>query len=209
MTLKAVVCYTAGAYLLKKIGKGKNMSPEELIGLGFSKELAVLFISALPVVELRGALPVAINVWEMQWYYALTLAIIGNLLPVPFILLFLEAVTRRLRRIDFFDRVLSWLFERTRRRGRIIEKYERIGLVLFVAIPLPVTGAWTGSLAAVLLGLKFRVALISIAIGVFIAGVIVTCLSLLGWAGAVIAGLVLAGLAISGLWRDRNNRAKL
>lgn len=177
------------------------MPPEDLIGLGFSKELAVLIISALPVVELRGALPVAINIWGMPWYHALPLAVIGNMIPVPFILLFLDTATRRLRKIDFFDRVLSRLFERTRRRGRIIEKYERIGLALFVAIPLPVTGAWTGSLVAVLLGLKFRVALLSITVGVIIAGVIVTCLSLLGWAGAVIAGLVLAGLAISGLWR--------
>jgi uncharacterized membrane protein len=123
---------------------------------------------------------VAIIVFDFPWYYALLLAIVGNLLPVPFILLFLNAVTKWLSKIAFFNRILSWLFERTRRRGKIIEKYERIGLVLFVAIPLPVTGAWTGSLAAVLFGLKFRHALLSIFAGVFIAGVIVTSLSLLG-----------------------------
>ncbi len=181
------------------------MSPEELLSyflnLGFSKELAVLIISALPVVELRLALPVAIIGREMPWYYALLLAIIGNLVPVPFILLFLEAITRWLSRIDFFNRALTWLFERTRRQGRIVERYQRIGLVLFVAIPLPVTGAWTGSLAAVLFGLRFKHAFLSISIGVFIAGIIVTCLSLLGWAGAVIAGIGLAGLAVSGLWK--------
>ena len=177
------------------------MSPEELLSLGFSKELVVLFVAALPVLELRGALPLAINVFELPWYYALTLAVIGNLLPVPFILLFLEAITRALSRIAFFNRVLGWLFERTRRRGRIVERYKRIGLVLFVAIPLPVTGAWTGSLAAVLFGLKLKTAFLSILVGVFIAGIIVTCLSLLGWLGAVIAGVALAGLAISGLWR--------
>ena len=156
------------------------MSPEELLGLGFSKELVVLVIAALPIFELRGALPVAINVFHFPWYYALPLAIIGNLLPVPFILLFLNAITRWLSKIAFFNRMLSWLFERTRRRGRIKEKYEHIGLVLFVAIPLPVTGAWTGSLAAVIFGLRFKYAFLSIFIGVFIAGVIVTCLSLLG-----------------------------
>ena len=177
------------------------MSAEELLSLGFSKELVVLIISALPVIELRGALPVAINMFHFPWYYALTLAIIGNLLPVPFILLFLEAITRWLRQVDFFNRALTWLFERTRRRGRIVERYQRIGLVLFVAIPLPVTGAWTGSLAAVLFGLRFKHAFLSISIGVFIAGIIVTCLSLLGWAGAVIAGIGLAGLAVSGLWK--------
>ena len=177
------------------------MSPEELLSLGFSKELVVLIIAALPIFELRGALPMAINLFHFPWYYALPLAIIGNLLPVPVILLFLDAISRWLSKIGFFDRFLRWLFERTRKRGRVVERYERIGLALFVAIPLPVTGAWTGSLVAVLFGLKFRYAFLSIFIGVCIAGIIVTCLSLLGWTGAIIAGIVLCALAISGLWR--------
>jgi len=177
------------------------VSPEELLSLGFSKELVVLIISALPIFELRGALPVAINLFHFPWYYALPLAIIGNLLPVPVILLFLDAISRCLSKVSFFDRFLQWLFEHTRKRGRIVERYERIGLALFVAIPLPVTGAWTGSLAAVLFGLKFRHAMLSIFIGIFIAGIIVTCLSLLGWVGAVIAGIGLGSLAVFGLWK--------
>jgi len=177
------------------------VSPEELLSLGLSKELVVIIVAALPILELRGALPLAINVFGLPWHYALPLAIIGNLIPVPLILLFLNAVTRWLNKIDVFHRALDWLFERTRRRGRIIERYERIGLTLFVAIPLPVTGAWTGSLAAVIFGLKFKHAFLAIFAGVLIAGAIVTCLSLLGWVGAVIAGIVLGGLAVSGLWR--------
>ncbi len=177
------------------------MSPDELLGLGFSRELVVLAISALPISELRGALPVAINLFHFPWYYALLLAIIGNLLPVPFILLFLESVSKYLSKISFFDRFFRWLFEHARRRGGIIENYERIGLMLFVAIPLPVTGAWTGSLAAVLFGLKFKHAFLSICAGVLIAGAIVTCLCLLGWVGAVIAGVVLGCLAAFGMWR--------
>ena len=177
------------------------MSPEELLSLGFSKELVVLIISALPIFELRGALPVAINLFHFPWYYALPLAIIGNLLPVPVILLFLDAISRCLSKVGCFDRFLQWLFEHTKRRGRVVERYERIGLALFVAIPLPVTGAWTGSLAAVLFGLKFKHAILSIFIGVFVAGIIVTCLSLLGWVGAIIAGVALCALAISSLWR--------
>ncbi len=177
------------------------MSPEELLSLGFSKELVVLIIATLPIFELRGAIPVAINVFHFPWYYALSLAIIGNLLPVPFILLFFNTTSRLLSKIGIFSRMLSWLSERTRKRGRTVERYERIGLALFVAIPLPVTGAWTGSMVAVLFGLKFKYAFLSILIGIFIAGVIVTCLSLLGWGGAVIAGIGLSGLAISGLWR--------
>ncbi len=177
------------------------MSPQEFLSLGFSKELVVLLIAALPIFELRGALPVAINLFHFPWYYAFLLAFIGNLLPVPLILLLLDTVTKLLSKIGFLNRMLNWLFERTRRRGKIVERYKRIGLTLFVAIPLPVTGAWTGSLAAVIFGLRFRHAFLSIFIGVFIAGIIVTCLSLLGWVGAVIAGIGLSGLAISGLWR--------
>ena len=177
------------------------MSPDKLLSLGFSKELVVLIISALPLAELRGALPVAINLFHFPWHYALLLAIIGNLLPVPFLLLFLDAISRLLSKVDIFRRILQWLFEHTKRRGRIIERYERIGLTLFVAIPLPVTGAWTGSLIAVLFGLKFKQAFLSIFIGILIAGTIVTCLCLLGWAGAIIAGIGLSSLAVFGLWR--------
>ncbi len=177
------------------------MSPSELLGLGFSKELVVLAIAALPITELRAALPVAINIFHFPWYYAFLLAIIGNLIPVPLLLLFLNSLSRMLSKIGIFERMLHWLFERTRRRGKIIEKYQRIGLMLFVAIPLPVTGAWTGSLAAVLSGLKFKHAFLSIFAGILIAGAIVTCLSLLGWTGAIIAGIGLASLAILGLWK--------
>ena len=165
------------------------MSPEDLLNLGFSKELVVIITSALPILELRGGIPVAMTLFDLTWYYAFLLAVIGNLLPVPFILLFLDAATRILSRVRFFDRILNWLFERTRRRGKIIQKYKRVGLILFVAIPLPVTGAWTGSLAAVLFGVKFKHAFLSILIGVLIAGAIVTCLSY-------------AGLAIFGMWQQ-------
>jgi len=177
------------------------MSPEELLSLGFSKELVVLIIAALPIFELRGALPVAMNLFQFPWYYAFPIAIIGNLLPVPFILLFLDTTSRLLSKIDFFKWMSHRLFERIRKRGRTVERYERIGLTLFVAIPFPATGAWTGSFVAVLFGLKFKYAFLSIFIGIFIAGIIITCLSLLGWAGAVVAGIGLSCLAIFSLWR--------
>ncbi len=172
-----------------------------LLGLGFFKELVVCTIAALPIFELRGALPVAINVFHLPWYYALLLALVGNLLPVPFLLLFLNFFSGRLSKIGIFKKMLQWLFERTRRQGKIIERYERIGLALFVAVPLPLTGAWTASLIAVLFGLKFKYAFLSIFFGVFIAGIIVTCLCLLGWIGAIIAGIGLSSLAILGLWK--------
>ena len=177
------------------------MSAEDLINIGLSKELVVFIISMLPVVELRGALPIAINVYDIPWYYAFIVAFIGNLLPVPFILLFLNKIAGWSKRWPVFGRLFNWLFERAKRRSGLAKRYQRIGLALFVAIPLPVTGAWTGSLIAVLLGLKTKTAFVSIASGVFIAGVIVTTFSLLGWPGAVIAGLLLAVATITGLWR--------
>jgi uncharacterized membrane protein len=156
------------------------VSSEYFTGLELSSVLTVLGIAASPISELRGAIPWAILNYHFPWYYAFLFALIGNLLPVPFILLFLDTLSRLLSKTSLFERILQWLFERTRRRGKIIERYERIGLILFVAIPLPFTGAWTGSLAAVLFGLKFKHALLSIFVGVLIAGIIVTWVTLLG-----------------------------
>jgi len=175
-----------------------------ILDWGFAKELLVTIIAAMPIAELRVAIPVAIQNLDLTWYNAYFLAIIGNMLPVPFILLFLETATRLLNHVPVFKRGLDWLFKRTRQRGEIIQKYKRIGLVLLVAIPLPVTGAWTGALAAALFGINFKHAFFSILLGVLIAGVIVTCLTLLGWVGAGIAGGFLCGLVIYWLLKQCN-----
>lgn len=152
---------------------------DSLLDSGLSKELIVILVAALPVVELRGAIPLAINVFNLPWYYALMLAIVGNLIPVPLILLFLGAVSRCLGKIGIFRRWFNWLEESTRRRGKVVERYKHIGLALFVAVPLPITGAWTGSLAATIFEVKFKQALLFIFIGICIAGGIVTGISVL------------------------------
>jgi len=174
---------------------------EELVNSGISRELIVVIVSALPIFELRGALPLAINLFHIPWYWALSLAVVGNMLPVPFLLLFLESLAKGIGRIESGKKLVEWVFKHTRQRSRVIEKYEKIGLALFVAIPLPLTGAWTGSIAAFLLGLKFSYAFLSILSGVIIAGAIVTSLCLLGWIGAIIAGIGLSILAVIGLWK--------
>jgi len=174
---------------------------EKLISLGIAEELIVIIISALPIIELRGALPVAINVFGMPWYWAFLLAIIGNMLPVPILLLFLDSIAKTIGKVNSGKRFIDWVFERTRRREKIIQRYERIGLMLFVAIPLPFTGAWTGSIAAFLMGQRFLYSFLSIFCGVLIAGAIVTSLCLLGWGGAIIAGVGLSIIAISGWWK--------
>ena len=173
---------------------------EEFLNWNIPHDLIIIIISALPVIELRGALPVAINLFHIPWYRAVFLAIIGNLLPVPILLLFLDSLAAAASKVSIGRRIVNWVFEHTRRRGKSIEKYETLGLALFVAIPLPVTGAWTGAIAAFLLGLKFRYAFLSILAGVVIAGAIVTSLCLIGWLGAVIAGVGLSILAFLS-WR--------
>jgi uncharacterized membrane protein len=161
-----------------------------------SEFFQVFFTAAAPISELRGAIPLGIVTHDISWPIVFLVAIAGNLLPVPFLLLFLEPLTRLFSKVELLEKIIRWFFERTRRRGRLIERYERIGLMLFVAIPLPITGAWTGSILAFLLGLSFWRAFISIALGVLIAGAIVTALTLIGWWGAVIAGVGLCIIVI-------------
>lgn len=114
----------------------------------------MVLISATPIGELRAGIPTAYFVYDFHWCYAFLFSVVGNLLPLPFILLFLDRVTRVVGRVQLFDTVIKWVFERTRRRGEKIGKVEGIGLTLFVGVPLPVTGAWTGSLVAFLLGME-------------------------------------------------------
>ncbi|MGB2853094.1 MAG: small multi-drug export protein, partial [Dehalococcoidia bacterium] len=173
---------------------------ESLLSLGISKTLIVFIVSMLPIVELRRALPVAINVFHIPWYYAFPIAVVGNILPGRFLLIFLGFVRRVATKIGIVGTALEWVLGMAQRRGRLVERYGRIGLMLFVSIPLPVTGAWTGSMVAFLLGLRFRDALLSISLGVLLSGVIVTVLCLLGWIGAVIAGVGLGALIVIGLW---------
>ena len=146
--------------------------------------LIVIGTAASPILELRGAIPIAIGRYHFAWYYAYLFSVIGNILPVPFLLVFLKGIISLFSKVRFLDRIIQWFLERTRRRGKIVDRYERIGLALFVAIPLPITGAWTGSILAFLMGLRFKHSLISIIAGVLIAGAIVTCATVLGWAVA-------------------------
>jgi uncharacterized membrane protein len=153
---------------------------EKLIALLSSSPhvLVTLILAAAPVSELRGAIPYAIAVGHMSWQEAYIISVIGNFLPVLPILYLLGPVSEYLRRWRLFDRFFDWLFARTRRRGKLIERFEVIGLLLFVAIPLPITGAWTGSAAAFVFGVKKRVAIPTIFAGICLAGVIVTLASL-------------------------------
>jgi uncharacterized membrane protein len=171
-----------------------------------SQFLEIFFIAAAPISELRGAIPVAIIDLEISWPLAFLVAYTGNLFPVPFLLLLLGPVANLLSRVTIFRKILEWIFRISRKRGGIVEKYGILGLVLFVAIPLPVIGAWTGSILAFLLGLPFKRAFPAIMLGVFIAGIIVTVLTLLGWIGAAIASVTLFTLVIIRFIRFKQKR---
>jgi uncharacterized membrane protein len=199
-------------YLFLSSAIASQTTKEKIIitlqNLGFSPELAVFIIAMLPIVELRGAIPVGINFYHMVWYKAALISIVGNMVPIFLILFLLDKIVAVLSKIKIFERFFTWLFNRTRRKSKLIEEYETIGLMLFVAIPLPVTGAWTGSIAAFLLGIKYFNAIIAIFLGVLIASVVVTTLSLLGIWGAIIAGIALTILAITsiiGMFKKRKN----
>jgi uncharacterized membrane protein len=137
--------------------------------------LMTLIVAALPISEVRGAIPLAVGIYGFSPLEAYLISILGNLLPIAPLLLFLGPVSDYLRRFSTGDRFFTWLFARTRRK--YIQEHENFGLTalaIFVAVPLPMTGAWTGCAIAFLLGFRFWPAFAAIAAGVLIAGVVVT-----------------------------------
>lgn len=148
------------------------------VNLNLPKEVITIIISMLPIVEIRGSLPVAISILKMSWMKAYILSVIGNVLIVPFLMLFLEKFTDFLMKYKFFAKCLNWWFERAKKNQELMEKYEALGLLIFVAIPLPGTGAWTGAVLAYLFNIKKRIAFFMILFGVIIAGLIVLLITL-------------------------------
>jgi len=141
--------------------------------------LRIAFIAALPISELRGAIPIALTIYKMPVLSAYIFAVLGNVVPAIFLLLFLKPFSEYLRQWHYFNMFFEWLFKRTRRNTEEkFEKYGAIFLLFFVAIPLPVKGAWTGSAAAFIFGIRFWSAFATIVGGIMIAGVIVTLASL-------------------------------
>ena len=143
-----------------------------------SGEAIVFIISMIPILELRGGLlaasPAFLNVPILR---AISICIIGNLIPIPFILLLLTRVLDWMKTVKFFRPFAMWLEEHILKRRDQIEKYEFWGLVLFVGIPLPGTGAWTGSGIAALLHMDRKKAFLAIILGVIMATVIMSVIS--------------------------------
>ena len=140
------------------------------------KELVVFIISLIPTIELRGGI-IAGYLLGIPWLRNLVVAVIANVLPVPFILFFVKKVLAFMRKHNILVKFVDWIEKRGQAKSGEVTKYEVFGLMLFVAIPLPGTGAWTGSLVAALLEMDVKKAMISVFGGVLIAGFIMTMLS--------------------------------
>ncbi len=140
-----------------------------------AKELIVLIISMIPVLELRGSL-LAAGFLEMEFLSTFIVAVIGNMLPIPFILLFINKIFEWLKKTKLKNAVEK-LENRALSKSDQIKRYGKFGLFLFVAIPLPGTGAWTGALAATLLRMKPKDSILPIFLGVIAAGLIMSLIS--------------------------------
>ena len=138
--------------------------------------LYLLLISMVPVIELRGAIPVGAAM-QLPWYFVYLTCVIGNLIPVPFILFLIDKVLILMKKFSFTRGIAAWLEEKAYKNKDKITKYATFGLLLFVGVPLPGTGAWTGALVASLFRMEKRNAMLSILGGVLLAGAIVTMIS--------------------------------
>ena len=143
-----------------------------------AKYLMIFFIAMLPIVELRGAIPYA-SIMDVEFLHALAVAVLGNMFPVPFILLLFKYMLKWFSNFPVIGPMLTKVLARAEKKAESIGKYELLGVYIFVAIPLPGTGAWTGSLVANVLKLPVRKAMIAILLGVLTSGLIMSVLSYL------------------------------
>jgi uncharacterized membrane protein len=140
--------------------------------------LKVFLISAVPLIEQRGAIPVGIILYKIHPLAVFTVSFLGSFLPSPFILLLFNTIFELMKKIRILKGFTSYIDRKVRKGSKKVEKYKEIGLILFVAIPLPTTGLWTGSAIAAFLGLNFRKSLFCIAVGGLISAAAITVISI-------------------------------
>ena len=148
-----------------------------LTGADLGAYFVTLIVSMIPVIELRGAIPLGVGL-GLSHFDAMWVSMVGNMLPVPFIILFIRPIFKWMtRKSEKLGRVVEKLEARAEGKWDKVHKYQFFGLAIFVGIPLPGTGAWTGALIAAVMDMRMRSALPSILIGVLIAGFLVTGLT--------------------------------
>ncbi len=143
---------------------------------GINKDVVIFIISLLPILELRGGM-IAATLLHIPYLRAFVICIIGNILPIPLVLLFLEKIFEIMGKWKVTKKIVDWLIKKGNSKRSQIDKYGYLGLILFVGIPLPGTGAWTGSLVAILLGLDKKKSFLCICIGVLLASIIMSIFS--------------------------------
>lgn len=155
-------------------------------------QLITFVVAMLPIAELRGAVPLGIFGLGLSAPEAFVWSVLGNAFAGAVVIILLEPVSNILRVLKPFDIFFNWLFERTRRKHTAtFERYRNLALIIFVAIPLPMTGAWTGAAAAFVFGIERKIAVPLVSLGVLIAGIIVT----LAAVGVIQVGGLLGGFA--------------
>jgi len=137
------------------------------------KELITFILAMLPISELRGAIPYGVYN-NLPFTKVLVISIVGNLIPVVPLYFLLGRILLFLNRFRYGKRFSGWLVSHTLKRSKVIELYEMLGLIIFIGIPLPMTGAWTGTIASVLLKLRLKYYLIGVVFGVLLAALIVS-----------------------------------
>lgn len=146
------------------------------LSIPFGKELVVFIISLMPILELRGGL-IAAALLDLGMVPSYIISIIGNVIPVPFILWFMSSILKWMRDSKHFSKIAKWLDNKVEKNKAQIEKFGFWGLVLFVGIPLPGTGAWTGCLIASVLEMDRKKSFLAAMIGIFMASIIMMVLS--------------------------------
>ena len=149
-----------------------------------SEEWIIFIISLFPILELRGGL-IAAGLLGVPWVKAFAICFVGNMLPVPFILLFIRKIFEVMKRSKAFEKIVIKMEKKAEKNSEKVKKYELLGLFLLVAIPLPGTGAWTGALVAALMDIRLKKSIPAIALGVVAAGLIVSAL-MYGVVGSII-----------------------
>ena len=140
------------------------------------KSITIFIISMLPIIELRGGM-IAAALLHLSLWKAFIICFVGNILPIPFILWFIRAILNWMRKVKCFKKIVLWLDDKVEKKKGQIEKYGFWGIVLFVGIPLPGTGAWTGCLIAAMLDMNKKKAFLAATLGVVLAGVIMAIFS--------------------------------
>ena len=161
---------------------------EFLTDTTLGKCLFTMMVSMLPIIELRGGLPFGVAM-GLPYYLAFPFAVLGNLIPAPFIIVYIRRIFKLMRKyMPKLNSLVDKLEKKAHLKGKKMQKYQYLGLWLFVAIPLPGTGAWTGCLAAAFLEMRLKKAMPAVILGVLTAGTIMLTLTHVGinlFAGAV------------------------